>query len=72
MYTQELGGYCEGVPPLTFPNREVKPFSADGTGTAGRVGRRLFMKALLDYFSKAFSIYVKLYKVYWRRPTLTT
>ena len=36
------GGYCEEVPPLTIPNREVKLLSADGTGTAGRVGRRHF------------------------------
>ena len=26
-----LGGYSVGVPPLPIPNREVKPFSADGT-----------------------------------------
>ena len=32
---QELGGYCEGVPPLTIPNREVKPFCADGTTKVG-------------------------------------
>ena len=25
------GGYSEGDPPLPFPNREVKPVSADGT-----------------------------------------
>ena len=29
------GGYSEGVPPLTIPNREVKPLSADGTATVG-------------------------------------
>ena len=29
------GGYSEGAPPLTIPNREVKPFSADGTATVG-------------------------------------
>ena len=29
------GGYSEGVPPLTIPNREVKPLSADGTITMG-------------------------------------
>ena len=27
--------------PLTIPNREVKPVSADGTASRGRVGRRL-------------------------------
>lgn len=26
-----LGGYSVGVPPLTIPNREVKPDCADGT-----------------------------------------
>ncbi len=26
-----LGDYCNGDPPLTIPNREVKPISADGT-----------------------------------------
>ena len=30
------GVYSDGVPPLPFPNREVKPVSADGT--AGNVG----------------------------------
>ena len=37
------GGYSEGVPPLTIPNREVKPLSADGTTReGGRVGRCRF------------------------------
>ena len=30
-YKEKNGGYSEGEPPLTIPNREVKPFSADGT-----------------------------------------
>ena len=43
---KDLGGYSERVPPLTIPNREVKPFSADGTWvTPGRVGRRHFIRA---------------------------
>ena len=25
------GGYSIGVPPLPIPNREVKPYNADGT-----------------------------------------
>ena len=25
------GGYSDGVPPLPIPNREVKPYCADGT-----------------------------------------
>ena len=38
------GGYCDGVPPLPIPNREVKPAHADGTAMqCGRVGsRRLY------------------------------
>ena len=33
-------------PPLTIPNREVKPVCADGTATpSGRVGRRLFLES---------------------------
>ena len=35
-----LGDYSNGEPPLTIPNREVKPVSADGTASSGRVGRR--------------------------------
>ncbi len=30
-----LGDYCDGEPPLTIPNREVKPISADGTAIVG-------------------------------------
>ena len=40
LYTRYLGGYSVGVPPLPIPNREVKPDSADGTASSGRVGRR--------------------------------
>ena len=29
------GGYSARAPPLTIPNREVKPCRADGTATAG-------------------------------------
>ena len=32
------------VSPLTIPNREVKPFSADGTAICGRVCRRLLLE----------------------------
>ena len=37
-----LGGYCEGVTPVPFPNTEVKPFCADDTTPLrrGKVGRR--------------------------------
>ena len=38
------GGFGEGETPLPFPNRAVKPLSADGTWPfgPGRVGRRRF------------------------------
>ena len=44
------GGYCDGVPPLPIPNREVKPVCADGTAMqCGRVGSRLlFLEKTLD------------------------
>ena len=32
---KENGGYSVGVPPLPIPNREVKPYSADGTAFVG-------------------------------------
>ena len=38
------GGYSVGVPPLPIPNREVKPDSADGTASRGRVGSRQFLQ----------------------------
>ena len=28
---RQIGGYDDCVPPLPFPNREVKPIRADGT-----------------------------------------
>ena len=35
------GGYNDGDPPLTIPNREVKPISADDTAIpSGKVGSR--------------------------------
>ena len=43
------GGYCDGVPPLPIPNREVKPVCADGTAMqCGRVGSRLLLQKTLD------------------------
>src|SRR5690606_38264644 len=42
-------------PPLTIPNREVKPVCADGTATSGgRVGRRLFLKAPAVLYGRCF------------------
>ena len=35
------GDSSAGVPPVPIPNTAVKPCSADGTATSGRVGRRL-------------------------------
>ena len=32
---RDKGGYSGGEPPLTIPNREVKPSSADGTALHG-------------------------------------
>ena len=40
------GDYNTGVPPLPIPNREVKPGSADGTASSGRVGRRRSSESL--------------------------
>ena len=34
-HTKDNGGYSVGVPPLPIPNREVKPYSADGTAFVG-------------------------------------
>ena len=31
----KVGGYSEGGSPLPIPNREVKPFRADGTAKVG-------------------------------------
>ena len=31
IYIGYLGGNSDGDPPLTIPNREVKPINADGT-----------------------------------------
>ena len=51
---KDLGGNSEGVPPLPIPNREVKPFSADGTAvTCGRVGRR-HLKQLREIWAAFF------------------
>ena len=35
VHTKDNGGYSVGVPPLPIPNREVKPYSADGTAIVG-------------------------------------
>ena len=38
---KDNGGYNDGDPPLTIPNREVKPISADDTAIpSGKVGSR--------------------------------
>ena len=44
------GGNNDGDPPLSIPNREVKPISADGTATipSGRVGSRQFVKSVVE------------------------
>ena len=33
--TKDNGGYSLGILPLPIPNREVKPYSADGTPFVG-------------------------------------
>ena len=38
MEQRDHGGYSDGDPPLTIPNREVKPISADDTALT-RVGK---------------------------------
>ena len=41
MRKENNGGYNDGDPPLTIPNREVKPISADDTAIpSGKVGSR--------------------------------
>ena len=44
LITKNLRWLKRKVSPLTIPNREVKPFSADGTAICGRVCRRLLYK----------------------------
>ena len=44
LFTNDLRWLKRKVSPLTIPNREVKPFSADGTAFCGRVCRRLLIK----------------------------
>ena len=41
------GGYNDGDPPLTIPNREVKPISADDTAIpSGKVGSRQLYESI--------------------------
>ena len=44
IYWNDLRWLSQWGSPLTIPNREVKPISADGTATGGRVGRCLSFK----------------------------
>ena len=49
-HTPLSGGYCGEVPPLPFPNREVKLTCADGTAMqCGRVGSRLLLSRASDF-----------------------
>ena len=52
-----LGDYCIGEPPLTIPNREVKPICADGTAYCGRVGRCLSYLIPSGFPGGIFSLY---------------
>ena len=38
------GGYSVGVPPLPIPNREVKPYCADGTAFVGEEVAAVFQE----------------------------
>ena len=52
-------------PPLTIPNREVKPVCADGTATpGGRVGRRLLRGSRSFIWSGSF-FFVSLWEGHW-------
>ena len=43
------GGYNDGDPPLTIPNREVKPISADDTAIpSGKVGSRQLCESIQE------------------------
>lgn len=43
------GGNSDGDPPLSIPNREVKPVCADGTAIpSGRVGSRQPLERVLE------------------------
>ena len=57
---KELKGvYSKGDPPLPIPNREVKPFHADGTAvTGGRVGRRRIFRKRVTIYSDSFLVYL--------------
>ena len=46
IYCNDLRWLSQWGSPLTIPNREVKPISADGTATGGRVGRCLSLTNL--------------------------
>ena len=67
MRDDSLGWLWQRGSPLTIPNREVKPVSADGTANRGRVGRRLFLEVLysnvgdfLFYLTKDFFFYKRI------------
>lgn len=54
------GGYNDGDPPLSIPNREVKPISADDTAIpSGKVGSCQFLRPS-DSFLKVFFFVVYL------------
>ena len=56
------GDSSAGVPPVPIPNTDVKPCSADGTATRGRVGHRLhfFLLNLLLIQVRGFFICINL------------
>ena len=48
-WVENNGGYNDGDPPLTIPNREVKPISADDTAIpSGKVGSRQLCESIQE------------------------
>ena len=66
MLERYSGGYGGGVPPLSIPNREVKPACADGTADCGRVGGRHLKGVFLTlpfFVSIWFCLYIFIYQI---------
>ena len=68
--TKYNGGNNDGDPPLSIPNREVKPISADGTAKpSGRVGSRQFIKSVVDrVLSTALFYFIRPNEIRRNRP----
>ena len=67
---EKEGGHSEGDTPLPIPNRVVKPFSANGTGSKDRESR----SPPLPYYIKAPFLHRKgafFFKKYYLRTQLS-